>query len=203
MTDNAPSLKNYRKYLSLILMIFIVVLLCISESIWTDTITGDMMFIAGLLFATVCSTGRLWCSAFISGYKRDVLITDGPYSMCRNPLYFFSFTGGIGIGLATESLMTTILIITVFSVYYPRVIRQEEERLLYLHGGLYREYMKSTPSFFPSPSLYREPDEYIIRPHPFRKRLLDSSVALWVLALIYLIHTLHRHGILPVVFRTL
>jgi protein-S-isoprenylcysteine O-methyltransferase Ste14 len=48
--------------------------------------------IRGKLAAMIASH-RLWCSLYISGYKNSQLITSGPYSLCRNPLYFFSFVG--------------------------------------------------------------------------------------------------------------
>jgi hypothetical protein len=34
--------------------------------------------------AAVASLGRMWCSLYIAGSKDKELITNGPYSLCRN-----------------------------------------------------------------------------------------------------------------------
>jgi protein-S-isoprenylcysteine O-methyltransferase Ste14 len=37
------------------------------------------------------ATLRLWSTLYIGGRKRVVLVSDGPYSLCRNPLYVGTF----------------------------------------------------------------------------------------------------------------
>ena len=74
----------------------------------------------GLFLLTICSMGRLWALVYISGNKRLELISDGPYSIVRNPLYFFSLIGSIGIGLASENLLIMALMVVFYAAYYPR-----------------------------------------------------------------------------------
>jgi protein-S-isoprenylcysteine O-methyltransferase Ste14 len=78
-------------------------------------ILSKAMIIAGCLLIGCATVGRLWCAQYIAGYKNDVLVKWGPYSICRNPLYFFSLLGGIGVGLCTESFTLTAIIAAVFA----------------------------------------------------------------------------------------
>ena len=83
-----------------------LVLLVLSDSYWRGT--GSLLtllFPLGIFLAAIGAIGRLWCSVYISGYKTNRLITSGPYAMCRNPLYFFSLIGVVGVALVTETLI--------------------------------------------------------------------------------------------------
>jgi protein-S-isoprenylcysteine O-methyltransferase Ste14 len=78
-------------------------LLACTDSAQEDSIVSAILFLLGLVLVGIATVGRLWCALYIAGYKDSDLITSGPYSITRNPLYFFSFVGFAGIGLATET----------------------------------------------------------------------------------------------------
>jgi protein-S-isoprenylcysteine O-methyltransferase Ste14 len=164
-------------------------------------IVGNLLFLVGLLLVGVATVGRLWCSLYISGYKSDVLITTGPYSICRNPLYFFSLLGGVGLGLSTETVTIALIITAAFLLLYPFVIRSEEKGLRKMHGHDYDEYVAHTPRFWPSLKQFREPEEYTVRTRVFRRRVSDSMCFIWIVGGLELIEALHEHHILPVFFR--
>ena len=44
----------------------------------------------GVILILVCIVGRTWCTLYIGGNKKRELITAGPYSVVRNPLYVFT-----------------------------------------------------------------------------------------------------------------
>ena len=46
--------------------------------------------VIGFVLVTLGGFGRLWASLYVEGFKTKTLITEGPYSMVRNPLYFFT-----------------------------------------------------------------------------------------------------------------
>jgi len=134
--------KN-RKILTWLLAGALAVLVLFSQSYWEQKrIISDTFFLIGVILVGIATVGRLWCLLYISGYKTETLITTGPYSACRNPLYFFSLLGGVGVGLASETLTIPLVILIGFALYYPFVIRAEEKKLHRLHDcsmlfGLY------------------------------------------------------------------
>jgi protein-S-isoprenylcysteine O-methyltransferase Ste14 len=157
-------------------------------------------FLVGMLLACIGAFGRIWSNLFISGYKSKHLIMTGPYSLCRNPLYFFSAVGIVGIGLATETVSIPLLFVVFFSVYYPLIIGREEGRLLMRHGDEFADYCCRTPAFWPHLSLYSEPDSYVMQPRAMRKNLAD---AFWFIAFAAIVHVeAHLSGStgLPVLF---
>jgi protein-S-isoprenylcysteine O-methyltransferase Ste14 len=164
-------------------------------------VVGDLLFLVGLLLVGVATVGRLWCSLYISGYKTNVLITSGPYSVCRNPLYFFSLIGGVGVGLSTETVTIALIIAAGFLLLYPFVIRSEEKGLRKAHGDAYDKYVRDTPRFFPSFQRFHEPEEYTVRTRAFRRRVTDSMCFIWVVGALELIEALHEHHVIPVLFR--
>ena len=75
-----------------------------SDSRWENIgLTSAVLFFSGALLVGIATVGRLWCSLYISGYKTKQLVKTGPYSLSRNPLYFFSLLGAIGVGMVTET----------------------------------------------------------------------------------------------------
>ena len=147
------------------------------------------------------SLGRIWCSLYIAGYKNSVLVTSGPYSITRNPLYFFSLLGSVGVGLATETLVTPFVILLLFLGYYPIVIRSEERRLLKLHGENFEVYCRKTPTFFPKLSLLEEPLTYIVNAKIFRKNIFGALWFIWLMGILEIIEAFHEAGVLPIYLR--
>jgi protein-S-isoprenylcysteine O-methyltransferase Ste14 len=157
----------------------------------------DLMVIAGCFLVGCATVGRLWCAQYIAGYKTDTLVTVGPYSLCRNPLYFFSLVGGIGVGLCTESLTLTTVIVAVFAVIYPITIRAEERKLSRIFGAVYNSYALSTPRFFPDVSRFREPARYTVNTKAYRREAADAAYFVWAVGFFELIEMLVRSALLP------
>ena len=142
--------------------------------------------------------GRLWCGSHIGGQKNAVLTMVGPYSVCRNPLYFFSFVGGLGVMLVTETLLLPLAFAVVFLAYYAKVISAEEETLLGIHGAVFTAYCSRVPRFWPQFSLHVEPERYLVSAKHFAT---SRSEALWFIVaggIVEFIEGLHISGFLPV-----
>jgi protein-S-isoprenylcysteine O-methyltransferase Ste14 len=194
--------QRKRKIISWILAFTLIIIILFSESYWEEVfIFSDIFFLAGAILVGFATIGRLWCSLYISGYKTDTLITIGPYSICRNPLYFFSFLGAIGVGLAVESLLIPFIVFVCFLLYYSFVIREEEKKLYKIHGKNFQNYCKKTPKFFPSFSLLNEPEKYTVMPKIYKKSLFDALWFIWLIGIIEIIEALHEWRVIPIFFR--
>lgn len=152
----------------------------------------------GRVLIAICVLGRCWCTLYIGGRKGETLVTMGPYSVCRNPLYFFSFVGAAGVGAQTGS-MTIALICTVITWAVFRVLVGKEERfLLQRHGEVFAQYLKSTPRFLPNPALWRPVERVEVIPRRVVSTFLDAMIFVAAIPLIEGLERLQQIGWLPV-----
>jgi protein-S-isoprenylcysteine O-methyltransferase Ste14 len=177
-------------------------LLLISDHCWSKT--GFLyLFLTtfGLILVGVGAMGRVWASMYISGYKDKDVVTEGAYSIVRNPLYVFSFIGAVGVGCATGSLLWIGLLILGFGIYYPLTMVDEEQRLAARYGQKFTDYARRTPRFIPDFSLFHDNATYSVDTRTYRYAFFDAVWFIWAYALIQLIEKLHEGGILPTLFR--
>lgn len=191
-----------RVVVSRILGVLIVLLaLLTGHSFGQNTFPDILLEVSGLFLLTACSVGRLWALIYISGYKTRELITDGPYSIVRNPLYLFSLIGAIGIGLASENLLILAVLLIFYLLYYPLTILAEENTLTGKFGQLYIDYAKRTPRFLPKFSLYKKPGPYQINADTFVRNLADGMWFVWIFILFHFIEMLQEAGVIPVLLK--
>jgi protein-S-isoprenylcysteine O-methyltransferase Ste14 len=156
---------------------------------------------SGLFLLTVCSMGRLWALLYISGKKTQEVITDGPYSIVRHPLYLFSFIGAIGIGLASDNILVLAALVIFYLSYYPLTILSEEKTLTKKFGQAYIDYAKRTPRFLPKLSLYQSPDHFEVNADIFLKNLALGMWFIWLFILFNVIQMLQTMGIIHVLLK--
>ncbi len=132
-----------------------------------------MVLLAGAAF------GRVWCLIFIAGKKNDVIASEGPYSLVRNPLYCFSFIGAVGFGLAVENPILALAMAVCFFLYYTFVVRNEERYLRGKFGSAYEKYCDRTPRWIPNFKLYVEPGSILVDPRRVRLGILDAMWFIW------------------------
>lgn len=196
-----PLYRKLRVPVSLALALAGAFVVLASSSKWrTVSVVGDLLFMAGCVLVGIGVLGRLWCSLYVAGYKSQCLVTAGPYAMSRNPLYFSSLLGALGVGLATETLTIPLAVLVFFVAYYPWVIRGEEKRLLSLHGGDFESYRRRTPVFVPSLALLDEPEPYAVNVKLFRKHMFSAVWFIWLLGVLKVVTALHETGGLPIWF---
>lgn len=139
-----------------------------------DTFEHELLEFIGYILVTVCAVGRIYCTAFIGGIKNEKLIMVGPYSMHRNPLYFYSLLGAVGIGIMSTHLSAFLVIFAGFYFIYQGLINREEEFLKEKFGAEFEDYKKRVPKLVPNPKLYTCPDELLFQPKFLSKAVFDA-----------------------------
>lgn len=199
MNDRQNSRTRTRLIGSRLFGLSILGLLVLGGSSWSNSpLFEETLFLAGVLLAVAGFCGRLWCLSYIAGRKKRVLVTTGPYSLCRHPLYFFSLVGGIGLSLCTETLMVALLFVMAFILYYPHILRGEEA-FLTDNFPEYESYKRRVPLFFPRWSNFTEGD-VMINVCEFRREIVATAGFLSFIGVIEFVEILHDVNILPTYF---
>ncbi|MCZ7591279.1 MAG: isoprenylcysteine carboxylmethyltransferase family protein [Kiritimatiellae bacterium] len=161
-----------------------------------------LLFLTGCGFVALATVGRLWCSLYICGYKTNNLIAVGPYSLSRNPLYVLSLIGAVGVGMTTETLTISALILLAFAIYYPSVIRYEESVLRARHPEEFARYCAEVPRFWPQPfRFFVEPAVYEVKPRAFRKAMGSAIWFVILVGVLELAESLREAHIIPTWFQ--
>ncbi|MGC4024132.1 MAG: isoprenylcysteine carboxylmethyltransferase family protein [Mesorhizobium sp.] len=154
---------------------------------------GQMLILIGI-------GGRLWSTLYIGGRKSSEVVQTGPYSVTRNPLYFFSAVAAAGVGGQMGSIVLTFAFGILCWVAFSIVIRREEEFLSAKLGKPYLDYVARVPRFIPNPSLYKDEEFVTFRPTLLSRTLKDGLAFFISVPLFELIETLQNSGIIPVFF---
>ena len=179
-----------------------VLILLFTRSAWEQKapLITSVLFITGLHLAGIAAVGRLWCSLYIAGHKDSKLIQQGPYSLCRNPLYFFSFLGAVGVGMSTETLKVPLLLGVSFLLYYPSVIRKEEVKLREMFPDEFDQYCARVPRFFPHHIAFEEPKSCKVNPQIYRRHIFSALWFVLIVGWLEFFEELHEMGFIPVYF---
>lgn len=195
MQHPAPYFATHRLLVSRVFAVAFFLVVLAMESAHEGSLVSTVLFLLGLLLVGVATVGRLWCSLYISGHKNDALITTGPYSLSRNPLYFFSLLGFAGIGLASETVSLGAVLAVAMLIGYPGVIRREEAVLRERFGAEFESYCARVPRFLPKLSGYVEPETYTVNPRLFRRTMLDVIWFIWFVGILEFVEALHEYHI--------
>lgn len=160
----------------------------------------ELFEIAGYVLISLCVVGRVYATAFLGGFKNEKLITDGPFSIVRNPLYMFSLIGVLGIGVMSNHLLIMLGLPVVFVLMYHFLIRREEAFLQEKFGAEYAAYCKAVPRLFPNFRLYHAQDTVPMAPRYLNKALADSVWWLAIFPLLEIIDLLQNSGLIHPIF---
>jgi protein-S-isoprenylcysteine O-methyltransferase Ste14 len=203
-TREVASLGRYQSLRRLWLAVgtaFLAALLLFVSSAWTSEVWHDFIEAFGLAFIGIAIIGRLWCTLYIGGRKAGEIVSSGPYSVSRNPLYLFSTIGAMGVGAQSASLLVTLLFgVLCLSAFYA-VARREEAFLAAHFGETYTNYFSRVPRFFPKYSQFRDEASLTVIPARLYSTLMDGLVFFSGIPAFEVIEYLQDSGILPVVLR--
>ena len=195
---------RYRLLISrFFLLIMIIVLLFSDNKVDNWSPTYNWLEFFGYFFGLIGVFGRIWSSLFIEGNKTQKLIVKGPYSLMRNPLYFFSFILLIGFCFFIKSILVFITFFLIWILIYRNTMNSEEKNLISNHNQEYVDYYNKTPKIFPNINLYKSfgvNDKMDIDIKKIERVLTESFGFLFLFGIIKVIEYLHLNGILPVYF---
>jgi protein-S-isoprenylcysteine O-methyltransferase Ste14 len=194
------ALQRKRKLVLMLGGVAWVLLMLFTQSRWRTGAPHLYLAIAGtgLVLILVSILGRTWCTLYIGGLKKRELVTAGPYSLVRNPLYVFSAMGAAGIGAQTGSALLALLFAAGALAVFQVVARHEETFLAATFPADFAAYAARVPRFWPRLSQWREADELRVKPRLVRRTFLEACLFLLALPAAQLVTSLQQLGLLPV-----
>ena len=174
-----------------------------SPIIQEGSFTYDAARLTGYILLCICVMGRIYSTAFIGGIKNERLVTYGSYSMCRNPLYFYSLLGAAGLGLMSAQIITFTIIFGGGLFIYTGLIKREETFLYEKFGDKFTAFKASTPRLLPNIKKYICPDKLTFQPKYLIMAIQDSIWWLIMPPLFEIARNLHQTGIIKPLFSLL
>ena len=199
-----PGLSGYQRMRRRVLAVLIVLLcglLLVGQSAFPpESVIHETIEMAGVVLIFLGIVGRLWATLYIGGRKSAVVVTGGPYSITRNPLYVFSTLAAAGVGAQMGSLTAMFGFALLCALAFHIVILREERFLKEVLGAPYEAYLARVPRFVPDLSLYDEGDTGSFQPRLLKTTLLDGLVFLLPMPVFESIDGAQMAGLLPVLF---
>lgn len=98
--------------------------------------------------AAIRTLGQQWSLAarVLEGHE---LVTQGPYSVVRNPIYTGMFGMLLATGLAVSHWIGLVTAVVVFAVGTVIRVRSEERLLREMFGGEFDKYARAVPAVIP------------------------------------------------------
>lgn len=190
-----------RFYWQYIFAALFAVWVCVSTSAYDEVVANSLRGI-GIVLLIIGVIGRIYATIFIGGMKNEGVdgtkfIDYGAYSLCRNPLYLFSFIAFIGLLCLKAQLTLVVVGVVFYLIIYHYTILSEENFLRGKFGKAYEDFLANTSRFFPKFKGFHCPEKIEVRPAFLHKELRRSvNWFLGALALI-IVELLHYCEILP------
>lgn len=195
---NLSAVQSIRKAVLLVFAVAGIGFVLVGDSAWpSGTFVHETIEYFGLMLIVLCICGRMLCTLYIGGRKIDLLVTQGPYSIVRNPLYTLSIIGAAGAGAQLGSFVLAAATAAVAYVVFLLVVLKEEQVLSARFGKTYEDYLARVPRFLPSFLLWKDTDKVEANPRLVRVTALDASVFLLSIPLAEGFEYLHDVGLLP------
>ena len=155
MNDIRQTLFQYRSYTPLP---FLVTMIAFARPSVSTLVVGGVVALAG-------EAMRFWGVAYAGPLTRVTgnvgapeLVTSGPFSYVRNPLYVGNILLYVGFGIMANALTPWLASATAFYfvVQYAAIVSLEEEFLQKEFSSSFEEYRRSVPRFIPRLTPLRE-----------------------------------------------
>ena len=173
-------------------------LILFSQSAWmTRGWLFELLEVSGILLIIIAVLGRFWAILYIGGRKNQQVMQDGPYSVCRHPLYLFSTIGVIGLGLMLGSLIVTAVLGGLTLLILTLTAIREERYLAALYGAEWQAYAARVPRILPDPGLFHTQGDVTFSTRELRRNLSDALVFLAFIPLAEMMEMLKEYHLVP------
>jgi len=194
------TLGQFQKLRRLVLAIvlgLVFVGLLFTKTSWENEEFTELIEAVGVGLIAIGILGRMWCTLYIGGRKSTQIVTQGPYSVSRNPLYVFSSIAAAGLGAQTESIVIAAVFMVGCAVAFHVVIFREEAFLQQEFGEAYTVYKSQTPRFFPNFSKFSDLVELTVVPKKIYSTFFDGLVFFIAMPVLEFTEYLQDTGVLP------
>ena len=124
---------------------------------------------------------RFWSAIYLGGRKERELVSDGPYSIVRHPLYLGSVLLGVSAALFLESPLALAALLVVAVVLGTTTVRIEEDVLRSRHSTeAYDEYSARVSAFVPSVRTFSTPPRVTLDVNALRLEAARASRWVWI-----------------------
>jgi protein-S-isoprenylcysteine O-methyltransferase Ste14 len=147
-TDIRRLIFKYRSYTPIP---FLIVMILYAEPTVLSLVIGFVVVFLGEMI-------RFWGVSIVGAETRTTgtvggtfLITNGPFSYVRNPLYVGNMLLYAGVGVMSMALFPWMLVVAIawFYAQYYLIVTREEEYLSATFGGEFDAYRRSVRRFVP------------------------------------------------------
>ncbi|HEY2827551.1 MAG TPA: isoprenylcysteine carboxylmethyltransferase family protein [Pirellulales bacterium] len=167
------------------------------EGSWGDFIFDQvawMMFFAGAAI-------RWWSTLYIGGRKTQNLICEGPYSLCRNPLYVATFLMTLSVAVFMQSLTFAVGLMLATWIYLATTVPVEERRLRERYGSKFDQYCEEVPRFIPRPRSFKSASTIEVRLNGLLSEGIRTARWIWLPLLCLLVAQLRSQPSWPHLFK--
>lgn len=171
------------------------------HSTWAESGLHGYIEAVGVVLIAAGILGRMWCVLYIGSRKSKALVTLGPYSVTRNPLYVFSTIAAAGAGSQSGSIVIALIFMAACAAIFHLVIAAEETYLGSVLGEEYQAYLASVPRFFPNLRLFRDVPVLSVTTRIVYRTFFDGLVFFVSVPFLELVEHLQATHVLPVLLR--
>ena len=176
-------MKRRIKIQGFLIFLATIALIFFAKYLFADVWRGRAEWYRDILGLTMIFWG-FFLRILARGYKAEInpdgkrLVTDGPYALTRNPMYFGTLVIGLGIMSVLFKWWVALVFLAVYLMIYNLEINREEAKLLGSFGDKYKDYCRKTAKFFPHPRswLIARQGRHLYLKMPWVKKELPSLI---------------------------
>ncbi|MCK4739279.1 MAG: isoprenylcysteine carboxylmethyltransferase family protein [Deltaproteobacteria bacterium] len=202
-------LRKYRTFsMRIVAVVGLLIILFTEPSRVISPSTESLYFLIGLVLIVAGVFGRIWAILYVLGRKNLKLVTSGPYSICRNPLYLCSVLISLGAAVMVKTALFFFVFFIPFLVSIILTISKEELTLKARFGEAYRDFCSRVPRLFPAIWKFTNARRVVeakvkVSPKVVTFAIVEAFAFLLIIPFIKIVEALHASEVIPVLWRVL